>query len=58
MILKTLAYFKREVYPKKKILSLITHPHVVAKPLRPSKKLLNKVIVFVFFAHKKILIAS
>ncbi len=58
MILKTFAYFKREVHPKKNILSLITHPYVIPKPIRPSKKLLNKVVVFVFFAHKKIIIAS
>ncbi len=44
-------------HPKMTILSLITHPHFIPHPkdLRSSlkrKQLLNKVIIFVFFAQK------
>ncbi len=49
-----------------KILSLITHPHVswychecTSKSDMAENKLLEKAVIFVFFAHKKsILVAS
>ncbi len=56
-------WLKGIVHPKMKILSLITHPHVVPNPQDlheckwmavdgDAEELLNKVIIFVFFAHK------